>query len=561
MKKKPIGLLLAAAGAAVVLGAAHVATSTDYVGANATTDAEFSANYEKIDTVEELSAVAEAGRKVILGNLETEYDGFMINDLSLSLNGFSGVSNNTGSYSIDPSEWLQFTPIISDSGDTFQLQSVTNGQYFSHTIGSNSISLTNDSDVLYTFKSGMTATSNTNVELSADGVLYWDDALDTNNTNSTYKFGACCYNRFGGNGNPYYIGIRFYRCGKNVTEFTSLQKNYAPVFVYALPADTEPVVNLSTREVTIYSGIGGSLATTSVTASVQNIDGEVTYEWAKEDAADAITVTPDGASAVITVADGFEGTGTATVTVTAKAGDVSASATITVNILAPLTVAEALQSSKGDMVLVAGYVVSDNIYEEDNWRTAFEIADANANINTDPEISDDLGYINGVNTIQLYDTSRDDNALVAKGQYVVVYGEIYIHNGSIFELNSGYEVVAAEYSVERLTDYILGAETGNQCNYKYEIAKAHFLGMSSEDQTAFSTAGEGNVLKARERYEAWASAVGDINPYEVTAGAWNGNFNNDTVTYTVIGVGSAMIVAVAGVAIYLAIRRRKANRA
>ncbi len=332
----------------------------------------------------------------------------------------------------------------------------------------------------------------------------------------------------------------------NVVSFnqtTGNQVGYKYIKIWTSPVEVEASVEITTDNPYVSDAIDLS---TTLSATVLGVD-EPSYQWTILAGDELVSLSATDTKDVEVTAK--EGATSGIATIQVAVGDVTD--TIDIRVLAPITVKEAIANEAllDTKILLGGYVVCDDFGNGVSY-TRFEIADADITAN----------YQNGVTSIQLYDNTHNGRQLVAKGQYVLIYGD-YTKFGSILEINSGYEVVSAENNTTRLADFVLGSEVETQCEFKYGIAKAHFLGMSEEEQTTFKTSADGTIAAARERYEAWASAMGDTDAYAATAGVWNGNFNNDTVTYTVIGVGSAMIVAVAGVAIYLAIRRRKANRA
>ena len=308
------------------------------------------------------------------------------------------------------------------------------------------------------------------------------------------------------------------------------------------------------------SGANVSIATTSawiskaagvdatLTATALNVGDDATYAWSLADGdAEYAALAGEGASVTLSALQDVDHDVTVRVTATGSTGTATASATVSTKAL--LSVAEILeQGVKGETFVVAGYVVTDNTFgNPDMDYSQYEIADAD--ISAAP--------VNGTTSIMLFMRGLAD---VKKGDFVIVSGSYTVFNGTV-EIDDGYTIHQKIHDVEHLTDFVLASDVADQCNFKYEIAKAHFLGMTEEEKTTFKTSADTNIAAARERYEAWASAVGDTNAYEATTGAFNGNFGNDGMTYTIIALSSLLVISLAGVAVYFAIRKKKANKA
>ena len=314
------------------------------------------------------------------------------------------------------------------------------------------------------------------------------------------------------------------------------------VSIYRAAEGSEPVVSIAADVEWISADIDRKA---TLNASVINLDGDVTYTWsAAENSTDLIEVVGNGASATVTARAGVSGT--ATVNVVASNGEKQGTATFNVEVMDVLTVAEMYASTKeGDYVLVGGYIVSEDTYTNDS--SDYHLADASVG----------GAIVNGTDEIDLYDYDDKDFVL---GEYLVIYGKRSSYNGNQ-QIAANYDVMTRDFSVDLLAGFILGSEVEPQCEFKYGIAKSHFLGMSEEEQATFKTSADGTIAAARERYEAWASAMGDTNAYEATTGAFNGNFGNDGMTYTLIALASLLAVSLAGLAVYFAIRKKKANKA
>ena len=323
---------------------------------------------------------------------------------------------------------------------------------------------------------------------------------------------------------------------------TSNQVGYKYIKVWTTPVEVEASVAINATSEYVSDAID---LTSTLSATVLGVDNP-TYAWTVTTGAELVNLSAtDTAEVVVSGVAGAKGKATIQVAV----GDLTA--TIDITVLVPVGIKEALadETLLNTKVILAGYIVTDNTAGGDYY-TRYEIADK--------DIS--AAYKNGETTIQLYDRDRGGNEIVSKGQYVVVYGDFMKFN-TTFELDSGWTLASAENNATRLADFVLGSDVTYQCNFKYEIAKAHFLGMTEEEKTTFKTSVDTTIAAARERYEAWASAVGDTNAYEATSGAFNGNFGNDGMTYTIIALGSLLAVSLAGVAVYFAIRKKKANKA
>ena len=520
MKKKPLGLLLAIAGGAMVLGAGSLIATSEYVGAEATVAAEFP-GYVRIDNIEQLKAYG-ADAKFVLGNIEEEsvsvFQGSGKSYLT-DIGCFSSITNwgNVG-YTAD--SWMEFT--IEWQNDTFAMKDSKSGDYVSFDSGKNGISM---GDVKYfTLAPGYTGAS-------------YDAGYTFPLLMGESKY-PLVLNFSGDTGSG-----RVYKGFSSVGSGTKLKANHAPVFLYAIPVVTTPVVkiNADSDYISMAAGVDATL-----TATANNFSAEVTYEWSlATDGEELAKITPNGATATLEALK--DANGEVTANVTATAGSETANASIAINVLKLMTPEEVNKdATDGDYVLVAGYIVTENS-RFGGW-SQHELAAATLDAAPD----------NGTTSIALFSNQVDPKYIL--GEYVVVYGEFTIYNGT-YEINTGYEILSRETGAARLADFILGAETDDQCTVKYEIAKAHYLGMSDEEKTTFKTSADTTIAAARERYEAWASAMGDTNAYEATTGAFNGNFGNDGMTYTIIALSSLLVISLAGVAVYFAIRKKKANKA
>lgn len=276
--------------------------------------------------------------------------------------------------------------------------------------------------------------------------------------------------------------------------------------------------------------------TLDLTASVRNFGENVTYTWTATAGSDLVQIEGEGASVTVSAVAGASGS--ATISVNANDGTNDLTETIDIDVLEVITVDEACalapttSGAEYGNVLVGGYVQATG-------RNSV-LVDATAS-----------SAANGTDSIMLYGNNYPDFSV---GHYAIVFGLLKNYKGTI-ELDTGYSVISTVADVAHLVAFINGSDTADQCDIKYPVAKGHYNLMSDADKTSFRT-GE-DYAAARARYEAWASATGDVDPYGTAASAMPFGGNNNTVMYTLIGV-SAFVLVVTGLAVaYIVLRRKK----
>ena len=72
---------------------------------------------------------------------------------------------------------------------------------------------------------------------------------------------------------------------------------------------------------------------------------------------------------------------------------------------------------------------------------------------------------------------------------------------------------SASDTAKNVANYIMYEDTNGQCNTKFAIAKGYFEGLTSTERATFMTSSDYVIAQARERFEAWAAALGKTITY------------------------------------------------
>lgn len=322
-----------------------------------------------------------------------------------------------------------------------------------------------------------------------------------------------------------YIGIRSNSGALYVTSIT----------VVWTPVTTEPSVTIDPQ---VISGVAEVSKT--VSASVKNITGDVSYAWSSTDSSVASVTMDisDNSKAVVTLVS----SGSATINVIATyetSKTINASCSVTVS--AASSVTETIAKADGTTNYTAGYILNDDYGS--SYNSKFDIVDASASANT-----------NNTTSIMLYSGSKV--ATIAKGDYVIVSGPLTTYKGTR-EIN-GFDVILVKHSAALLASLVNGSNVSSQCTTKFPAAKAHYLAMSAEEQSAFKDTAAYDT--AQTRYEAWALNQGQ-KPYAEGAIS-NGVFVIDGLgnnSSSIALVSTITLLAVSGIAgcVFMGKKRKK----
>lgn len=74
-------------------------------------------------------------------------------------------------------------------------------------------------------------------------------------------------------------------------------------------------------------------------------------------------------------------------------------------------------------------------------------------------------------------------------------------------------LTVVEETPANLANYIMYADTSNQCTSKFSVAKGYFENMSSSGRSTFMTSSDYVIATARARFEAWAASLGKTITY------------------------------------------------
>jgi hypothetical protein len=136
----------------------------------------------------------------------------------------------------------------------------------------------------------------------------------------------------------------------------------------------------------------------------------------------------------------------------------------------------------------------------------------------------------GTKSLVVFGTYSPNNA-AGKGWGV---GGVISFQGNVQNFNGTYELtkpslVSYTGNATALANFIMMANTADQCTTQFAIAKAQFQAMSAAEKTLFQTAQSGEaavITNARARYEAWAVNQGDAAPYASGAAVVDGLANS-----------------------------------
>lgn len=284
---------------------------------------------------------------------------------------------------------------------------------------------------------------------------------------------------------------------------------------------TDPAISFDAPASELVKGATGTFTATTVNVT------SPTLTWASSDACISVNSTT-GAYTVNTY-------GSSTITVSMVVSGTTYSDSAVVNANADATIA---QANTIGTALTSGTTTT---YTVNVSGTISAVAIKSVTIS------------DGTNTLMVYGTYSPANAS-GKGWGV---GGTISFKGNINNYNSTIELTNPSFisytgNALALANFVMMADTANQCTTQFAIAKTQYFAMTSAEQTLFKTAqsGEATVItNARARYEAWAVNQA-TEPYTNNTSPAINVAKEDAPTYIVYGVGGLVLLAAVGAFFY-----------
>jgi hypothetical protein len=289
---------------------------------------------------------------------------------------------------------------------------------------------------------------------------------------------------------------------------------------------TDPAIAFNAPDSELVKGAKGTF--TATTANVTS----PTLTWASSDAC----ITVNSATGAYT-ANGY-GTSTITVSMVVSGKTYSDSAAVSVN--ADVTIA---QANTIGTALASGATTT---YTVNVSGTISAVATSSVTIS------------DGTNTLLVYGTYSPANA-ASKGWGV---GGTISFKGNINNYSSTVELKNPSFisytgNALALANFVMMAETANQCKTQFTIAKTQYFAMTAAEQTLFKTAQTGEaavITNGRARYEAWAVNQG-AEPYTENSTPAIAISKDESSSYIAYGVSGLMLLVTLGAVVV--IRKKK----
>lgn len=167
----------------------------------------------------------------------------------------------------------------------------------------------------------------------------------------------------------------------------------------------------------------------------------------------------------------------------------------------------------------------------------------------------------------LFDTNKQGTlvgSLSATGTITFTDSYLYVgirsNSGAVY-LSKVEITYGAEDTAINLANYIMFEDTNGQCNTKFDIAKGYFEGLSKSERTTFMTSEAYVISTAKTRFEAWASAKGNIvelnnGDYIVTNGLGSLNRASTNSNLYLVIVASIALVSVSSIVVVIIIKKK-----
>ena len=276
-------------------------------------------------------------------------------------------------------------------------------------------------------------------------------------------------------------------------------------------------------------------ATGSLTATVKNAEG-ATVTWSSDNACLSIS-SSTGAYTANTY-------GTANVTATITVSGTNYTNTAKININGSVTIAQALTIGGA---LASGATTSYTV----------NVSGAISAVATSSVTISD-----GTNSLLIYGTYSPNNAASkgwGVGGTISFKGGLMNYSGTTVELSSP-TLLSYTGNALALANFVMMADTADQCKTQFAIAKTQYFAMTTTEQGLFKTAqtGEATVItNARLRYEAWAINQ-NANPYSEATPVNPVLVGADDSNSAAYAIGAIALLAAVGAFFFLA-KKKKHN--
>ena len=223
--------------------------------------------------------------------------------------------------------------------------------------------------------------------------------------------------------------------------------------------------------------------------------------------------------------------------------------------------------------------INDIEFEVDGYIYYSKLSLSNGKENAPGKVQNVTPYSTGITNVSVTGASPDVQLSINGSTWVDLsnatpnsvdyfYFKIFYKNTtqtSYVNINK-FEVTVKEVeTAHNVANYIMYADTNNQCTSKFSVAIGYFESMNKSERSAFMTSNDYVISTARERLEAWAAHLGkqitySNNDYIVTDAQNYLLFDtissikeNNTLFFVVIG----LLTGVTSVGAFILIKRRK----
>ena len=223
--------------------------------------------------------------------------------------------------------------------------------------------------------------------------------------------------------------------------------------------------------------------------------------------------------------------------------------------------------------------INDIEFEVDGYIYYSRLSLSNGKENAPGKVQNITPYPTGITNVSVTGASPDVQLSINGSTWVDLsnatpntvnyfYLKIFYKNTtqtSFININK-FEVTVKEVeTAHNVANYIMYADTNNQCTSKFSVAIGYFESMNKTERSTFMTSNDYVISTARERLEAWAAHLGkqitySNNDYIVTDAQNYLLFDtissikeNNTIFFVIIG----LLTGVTSVGAFILIKRRK----
>ena len=223
--------------------------------------------------------------------------------------------------------------------------------------------------------------------------------------------------------------------------------------------------------------------------------------------------------------------------------------------------------------------INDVKFEVDGYIYYSRLSLSNGKENAPGKVQNITAYPTGITNVSVTGASPDVQLSINGSTWVDLsnatpntvdyfYFKIFYKNTtqtSYVNINK-FEVTVKEVeTAHNVANYIMYADTNNQCTSKFNVAIGYFESMNKTERSTFMTSNDYVILTARERLEAWAAHLGKQITYSnndyIVIDAQNYLLfdtissikENNTIFFVIIG----LVTGVTSVGAFILIKRRK----